>query len=389
MDNKIAIMHHILQKVVYILNENNIPYYLDCGTLLGFIREGDIMEKDTDVDVTTHISFWDKLNSIDFKKYDLIRTRTRNCKKKGYIISVKTKQSRLYLDIYANPAFPLLDNKEFNGINYCIPKNSELYLTQLYGNWKVPSKKHADWPKYFYNGLINSAYAKYWDLDYTIQLDPIPSPPDKTNLNKDFWHNYYNNTTDDINTHSTFALFVYNNFISIANCITILDLGAGNCRDSTFFAEKGIQVKAIDYNGTLDKEYDNLQLIKEDVECFLSKYTANSDIIYMRWFLHAMPYDKAEKIFRLALNKLNSGGKICIELRSLNDDVLKKNSVYNENDKSYKTTHKRWLYNKKMLEELSLTNKCNNIYIEEGYFSPNKNTETNNPLLIRFICQKI
>ena len=28
------------------------------------------------------------------------------------------------------------------------------------------------------------------------------------------------------------------------------------------------------------------------------------------------------------------------------------------------------------------------VFCEEGYFSPNNTTETNNPLLIRFICQK-
>ena len=208
------------------------------------------------------------------------------------------------------------------------------------------------------------------------------------NLNKDFWNDYYNNTIDDINRPSTFASFLHEKYM--INPKNVLDLGAGNCRDSIFFSKNGSQTKAIDYNGILKEEYNNLQLIKEDVELFLSTKTKldNYELVYMRWFLHAMPYDKAGNIFKLASNILKTGSLICIELRSLNDAKLKEESIYNELDKSYTTTHKRWLYNKEMLEQLALNNNCNIIYLEEGYFSPNKNTETHDPLLIRMICKK-
>ena len=55
----------------------------------------------------------------------------------------------MYCDIYSNPAFPQLDIKNIDNKNYFIPKNSDLYLTQLYGNWKIPSGKHANWPELF------------------------------------------------------------------------------------------------------------------------------------------------------------------------------------------------------------------------------------------------
>lgn len=170
-NDKIGLMNYLLSKVVDILNENNIPYYLDCGTLLGCIRENGFMQKDTDVDVTIHLSSWDKLNSINFKQYDLERTRTFNGypnKPDGNMISVKTKYGKLYCDIYSNPAFPLLDNKVLNGKTYNIPKNSELYLTQLYGNWKVPSEKHASTVYHRGNGLVNSNYKQYWDPKFKI-----------------------------------------------------------------------------------------------------------------------------------------------------------------------------------------------------------------------------
>jgi cytidyltransferase-like protein len=170
-NDKVGLMNHLLQKVVIILNEHNIPYYLDCGTLLGCIRDNELMEKDTDIDVTIHISYWDKLNSINFQKYDLVRKRTLNgfpIKHDGNMISVKTKYSNLYCDIYTNPAFPQLDNKVLNGKSYNIPLNSELYLTQLYKNWKIPSNKHACTTFHRGSGLVNSEYSKYWDKDFEI-----------------------------------------------------------------------------------------------------------------------------------------------------------------------------------------------------------------------------
>ena len=170
-NNKLGLMNYLLHKVVDILNEYDISYYLDCGTLLGCIRENGLMKKDTDVDITIHLSDWDKLNTINFKKYDLTITRTlKGFPKKcdGNMISVKTIYSDLYCDIYANPAFPQLDNIILNGKNYNIPQNSELYLTQLYGNWKIPTSKHADTKYHRGNGLVNSEYSKYWDKDFEI-----------------------------------------------------------------------------------------------------------------------------------------------------------------------------------------------------------------------------
>jgi cytidyltransferase-like protein len=170
-NNKLGLMNHLLHTVVDIMDEKNIPYYLDCGTLLGCIRENGLMEKDTDIDITIHLSYWDKLNSIDFKKYGLERTRTINNfpnKEIGNMISVKTEYSILYCDIYTNPAFPQLDKKILNGKSYNIPLNSELYLTKLYGNWKKPSNNHAITKYHRGNGLVNSDYSKYWDKDFEI-----------------------------------------------------------------------------------------------------------------------------------------------------------------------------------------------------------------------------
>ena len=69
------------------------------------------------------------------------------------------------------------------------------------------------------------------------------------NLNKYFGNDYYNNTNDEINRPSTFASFVQEKYMTKPT--NVLDLGAGNCRDSIFFSKNDNQIKAIDYNGIL------------------------------------------------------------------------------------------------------------------------------------------
>lgn len=214
------------------------------------------------------------------------------------------------------------------------------------------------------------------------------------NENKNFWNYYYKTTNHDIFKPSSFSLFVYENYIEKYNndniYLKIADLGCGNCRDTLFFGNKQNLCYGVDINGVLDGEHANCKLIKKDVDSVLKNYELSIlfDIIYMRWFLHALPYDISNKIFINSLNNLKPNGLICIEVRSINDNELKKNSIYDKRDKSFTTTHKRWLYNLDMCKELAFNNNCDILYSKEDYFSPNKNTETTNPLLIRFVCRK-
>jgi hypothetical protein len=171
---KIQTYYKLLDATSLALKENNIPFYLDCGTLLGCVREGKILSHDTDVDVTIHLSMWDKLlTTVNFPKYGLTVKRKYSGfpdYSGGNLISVYlTKDgAENYCDIYANPAFPLLENATMNGKEYPVPKDAGLYLTQLYGNWRIPSGGHADTTYHRNNGLILSDYKKNWDLNYSI-----------------------------------------------------------------------------------------------------------------------------------------------------------------------------------------------------------------------------
>jgi hypothetical protein len=171
--SKMNIFYKLLEAVCIMLDDNKISFYLDCGTLLGCIREGRLLLHDTDVDVTIHLSKWEKLIDIDYSKYGLVLKR----KYKGFpdysggnLISVylENESPNYYCDIYANPAFPMLIAAQMGDNLYPVPKDPGLYLKQLYGNWTVPSSANADTDYHRNNGLIFSEYRKNWDLKYNI-----------------------------------------------------------------------------------------------------------------------------------------------------------------------------------------------------------------------------
>ena len=212
-------------------------------------------------------------------------------------------------------------------------------------------------------------------------------------VNRTFWKGFYSQQNKDITTHSDFAQHVYDNYIKSYNIqgvyLKIGDFGCGNCRDSRFFAEKNI-VFAIDKDGVNTVKTNLCQLILNDVDVVLKTKQLKTlfDMVYMRWFLHAMPYEHSNSILKETLGVLKPGGYICIEVRSMNDEELIKTSVYNEHDKSYTTTHKRWPYTKSQLETYAKENNLEVLELSEDYYSKNNNTETKDPLLIRCILQK-
>ena len=45
-------MHFVLRNIVEFFNSQNATYWLDYGTLLGVVREGDVLLHDGDIDIS-------------------------------------------------------------------------------------------------------------------------------------------------------------------------------------------------------------------------------------------------------------------------------------------------------------------------------------------------
>ncbi|MCG6870777.1 MAG: LicD family protein [Gammaproteobacteria bacterium] len=158
-----------------LLQGADIPHYLDCGTLLGVVRDQDIIAPDKDLDITCHLDDWPKMEQLlkekAFQSHGLKLKRVRRwlgMHPAGNMISLRVAGAGCrarYMDIYFNPWFPRLTEMEFIGQKWPVPENPEMYIAELYGDdWRVPQGRHASERFHRGNGLMHSGYAqKYAD----------------------------------------------------------------------------------------------------------------------------------------------------------------------------------------------------------------------------------
>ncbi|TNG88932.1 capZB protein, partial [Pasteurellaceae bacterium USgator41] len=140
-----------LSTLKHCLNKNNIPFFLISGTLLGCIREGKLLSHDKDID----IGVWE---IYTVQELDQI-IRKSGC---FYILPIYSKNilvvrhtNGITIDIFIhyreehgywhgggkskwhNSPFTLKPCY-FLGQQYLVPEDYDLYLTENYGDWRIP-----------------------------------------------------------------------------------------------------------------------------------------------------------------------------------------------------------------------------------------------------------
>ena len=138
-------MNHDIQKENLLLlkeffESQNIRYYIDCGTMLGAVRDKDLIKGDTDADIMisrTSVKYIrDKRHLLE--KMGFISFRNSN---KWIWLPMSLLRKGEYIDLYAfwwHIPFELIDYP-FLGTYFPVPKFYEEYLTEQYINWKTPS----------------------------------------------------------------------------------------------------------------------------------------------------------------------------------------------------------------------------------------------------------
>lgn len=173
-----AIGKRLLLDIVDILNEEKIDYMLDSGTLIGLVRDGDILPWDDDVDVSLPERELEKFLAIlprfrkrgwwishrymkqpfdvwkvgDYqsikirnKRWGLFRGRVKsdlNVKYKHgneyfwYMLGLRkiSKVDEKYFDGY--------EEVDYEGRKVKVPAHYEDYLTLKYGDWKTPNRDY-------------------------------------------------------------------------------------------------------------------------------------------------------------------------------------------------------------------------------------------------------
>ena len=146
-----------------------------------------------------------------------------------------------------------------------------------------------------------------------------------------YWNSYYGKQIKF--KESSFARFVLK-YIGKAKNKKLIDIGCGNGRDSIFFSNNGYFVTGVDISKTAIKnnsnmENKNLSFLKFDIENDTT--TKKFDIIYSRFFIHALT-EKGEKKFIQLINKIKKNNTLVfLEFRNSKDEIFKKIKDRNHN----------------------------------------------------------
>ncbi len=175
--------HNLLFEVVDLLEKNDINYHLEGGTLLGLVRDTQLLPWDYDVDLSFFPDDAEKFltvsNSLFFKGYKVVKRRfkrdvfifkkgdNRLLKVKPVLLSVVKEMIPFFRKIYVNldifvkyidnakvywqakEKIMCVDKKyyasyetiEYLGRTFRVPNHYKEYLTEKYGDWSVPVKE--------------------------------------------------------------------------------------------------------------------------------------------------------------------------------------------------------------------------------------------------------
>jgi len=164
----------VCKRLLSFLDQYNIPYLFSGGSLLGIIREGDLIVDDTDIDLCTYVPYIPIIYSMkkQLLENELIITREikgdkllKSIKKgkNGKVYDVMAEKAKVrylwrlsfngtnenegidddrdtlrWIDIYGMHWFPLLKQVEWRGIQVNLPIDPETVLTLVYHEWKTP-----------------------------------------------------------------------------------------------------------------------------------------------------------------------------------------------------------------------------------------------------------
>lgn len=201
-----------------------------------------------------------------------------------------------------------------------------------------------------------------------------------------YWDQYYQSGAC-VTEPSLFAQYVAK---QVNQGETLVDLGCGNGRDAIYFAERGLDVTAIDLSHKAiaelqSKKLPNVCFQQGDVASPLFHQPGKYHNAYSRFSLHAMTEDHVRRLFQSLFQSLQPGGHFFIEVRSVHDPLFGLGEKLGRNAWRYDSHYRRFVVLEELVEELF---KCNFhvIYAEENIdFAP---FGQDNPPVIRVTAIK-
>ena len=222
-------------------------------------------------------------------------------------------------------------------------------------------------------------------VDSIKALQPINE--DDYTRDKEYWNNYYKDDKCYISKCSDFALEVDK---LLKKNSRILELGCGNGRDSLYFLSQGHNVIGIDasdvaidkLNGTTKKNSDAFFICDDFVKCH-ALYQKHYDCVYSRFTLHAINEEQENELLRNIKSSLSTGGMLCIEARTVHDDIYGKGKNLGNNAFEYNGHYRRFIDVDKFKGKIENMGFDIDYLEERNGFSK---TDDSDPVLMRVIA---
>lgn len=216
----------------------------------------------------------------------------------------------------------------------------------------------------------------------------VPKEEDDYDRDRSYWNQYYRAIRNELDQPSDFAVFVEKKLRKGSH---IMELGCGNGRDSLYFLSEGHHVIAVDssdvaidmLNEATSDNANALFVCDDFVKC-QALYQMRYDCIYSRFTLHAITEEQENEMLFNAKSALSVGGLLCIEARTIHDEIFGMGVPAGQNAYIYNDHYRRFIdveIFKTKLEDLGF----DIVSMEESKgFSK---TEQSDPILMRCIAR--
>lgn len=324
--------------------------FLCYGTLLGYVREGKIIEHDDDIDLCfladsdgwagAFAEFMDAVERLRQagQHVDVDCAVQFHWRLKGWELDVFmgwTQGDRLNMYEVSGhlPRHRLLPLKpaRFMGLDVFVPNDPEALLRLIYGeDWRIPD------PNFQWRSTPEVARLQrlYETADAAVRATNA-----RAAVRKRYWAEFYERRPR-MAAPSAFAASIAT---ELADRSRIVDIGCGDGRDSFFFASLGHHVLGLDAAGTViagnnafakDDGRESVAFREADVSepgvlatalrSHMEGASSRSNfVVYGRFLIHAVTDDEERAILE-ALAELPSGARCYFEFRTTKDAALVK-----------------------------------------------------------------
>ncbi len=309
------------------------------GTLLGGVRDGDLIPHDDDADLA-YLSRHQDPAAVVRESYELSRALRRGgfdvTRHSGGHLQLTFDDGADGLDHYIDvfTAFVVggctylcfqvgsddlelgtLGEVLIRGRSYPAPADAERLLAATYGpGWKTPDPSFT-----FTTPHAVRSRLRTWIGEF--------------NMARDYWQDFYSSqeVTRVPMAESDFARWVADRLPEEA---AVLDVGSGTARDARFFARIGRRVTALDYSTTaIDRGRDlaqregwaaDFRVVNLGDLHQLGEVAADLDSgigwhLYARFFVHAIDDEARANLWTLAAAVARRGGECWLEFRTAED----------------------------------------------------------------------